>query len=193
MTSKLVEEIEVIAKTAVWLAKEGYKLATISIPKKQSMSREEQENYLRTTLRSAGCEPVELNFYSHGPDIIAEKEDICLKVECKGLGTGQTGTLKNYFNRALASVVSYYDRTDNIHLGLAFPYAPDYVHDLSKRVPAALRKTLNIWIFLLSEDEQDVIVLSPESIFTLEEKMDEGLIRKIANYLGITIEAASTL
>lgn len=192
MTSKLVDEIEVIAKTAVWLAKEGYKLAAISIPKIQHMSPEEQKNYLITTLKSARCEPVELNFYSDGPDIIAEKEDICLKVECKGLGKGKSTTHRNNFDRALASVVSYYDGTDNIHLGLAFPDAPDYVRHLSKRVPDELRKTINIWIFLLSEDGQDLRVFSPESRFALVERevLTPGIIAGLAKQLGITIEEA---
>src|SRR5688572_18401201 len=50
---------------------------------------------------------------SSGPDIVAVSENEWWFVECKGAGAGKTSTQRNNFDRALASVVSYYDALPN--------------------------------------------------------------------------------
>lgn len=163
MTNELVDEIKVIARIAVWLAKQNWELKAFSIPKGEQHfpSVDERKKYLISTLEGEHCKHGELEFFNGGPDIIAEKSGVCLRVECKGLGKGKPQTLRNNFDRALASVVSYYD-LEGIHLGLGFPDAPKYKSFINTRLPDALRKKLNIWIFLLNKDSLVVEAFSPK-------------------------------
>ena len=116
-----------------------------------------------------------------------------MKVECKGLGEGKASTLRNNFDRALASAVSYYDRLEGIHLGLGFPDVPEYKNLISARLPDALRKKLNIWVFLLSEDRLNVKAFPPEEKPgfvkpkpSKEEKKEEKAIKILVKALGVT-------
>ena len=111
-------------------------------------------------------------FLSSGPDIVAVSKNEWWYIECKGTGTGKKQTQRNNFDRALASVVSYFgeDRIDlsekyknaKQYLGLALPASPIYIHELNRRVKIPLRKALNMWI-LLYEPETDSIRSIPSS------------------------------
>ena len=105
--------------------------------------------------------PREPEFTGSGQDIIAVSEKEWWCVECKGVGTGKPQTQRNNFDRALASVVSYYeDRPDTpsqwdeyvkdsrVFLGLALPASTQYLKELERRVRSPLRQRLNLWILL---------------------------------------------
>src|SRR2546426_3696293 len=92
---------------------------------------------------SCGCVPNDLfQFASSGPDFVGISSHEFWKLACKGAGSGQPATQRNYFDRALASVVSYYTdspptmpdflsalRDAVPHLGLALPATPDYLRE----------------------------------------------------------------
>ncbi|MCY4137059.1 MAG: hypothetical protein OXF56_02180, partial [Rhodobacteraceae bacterium] len=104
---------------------------------------------------STGREP---EFSRHGPDIVAVSEHEWWCIECKGTGTGKPSTQRNNFDRALASVVSYYEddpqapvrwaKDARVFLGLALPASPQYLKELARRVRSPLRRRLNLWILL---------------------------------------------
>ena len=110
-------------------------------------------------------------FSKEGADIVGMSETEFWQVECKGAGSGTTQTQRNNFDRALASVVSYYqeevegfpDQLKNAqpYLGLALPQSPDYMRQLRKRVRVPLRKTLNLWVLLYDPDTNSVKPISP--------------------------------
>ena len=101
MNTKLVDEIEVVARTAVWLAKENWQLKAISIPtgRQRFSSVSERKEHLISTLKKERCRHDGLEFPLDGPDIIAVRGEVCLKIECKGLGKGKASTLRNNFDR----------------------------------------------------------------------------------------------
>jgi hypothetical protein len=112
---------------------------------------------------------------SSGPDIIGVSETEWWQVECKGTGIGKPQTQRNNFDRALASVVSYYcAKPENLpqkyahyngarpYLGLALPASPAYLNELTRRVRQPLRKVLNLWILLYQRESQNIHVVSPD-------------------------------
>src|SRR3990172_1886108 len=190
-----VDEIEVVARVAVWLAKQNWQLKAFSPSKGAQIfpSEDERRKHLISTLEEEGCEHDKCEFSSGGPGIISERGEVFFKVECKGLGEGKASTLRNNFDRALASAVSYYDRLEGIHLGLGFPDVPEYKNSISARLPDALRKKLNIWVFLLSEDRLNVKAFPPEEKPgfvkpkpSKEEKKEEKAIKILVKALGVT-------
>ena len=68
-------------------------------------------------------------------------------------------TVRNQFDRALASVVSYYDRAQGLQLGLALP--EEYLKHIQDRLPQALRATLNLWILLYVSADNEVYAYAP--------------------------------
>ena len=104
---------------------------------------------------------------SIGPDVFAflkEKEEVW-KVECKGAGMGTPQTQRNNFDRALASVVSYFRESTpklSVRLGLALPETHAYLNQL-KRVHKDLRKRIDLWILLLDpQDRRSIRAISPD-------------------------------
>jgi len=71
-------------------------------------------------------------------------------------------TLKNHFDRAIASTVSYYDQTDGIQIGIALPYNEIYLEFIEKKIPKPLRKVTSMWIILYNKENESVDVISPE-------------------------------
>ena len=78
------------------------------------------------------------DFVTTEPDVLAISEKEWWQVECKGTGTGKPNTLRNNFDRALASVVSYYEEScpetvpdvfahARPFLGLALPDTEEYM------------------------------------------------------------------
>ena len=83
------------------------------------------------------------------------------KIECKGLGAEvRTPTVRNNFDRALASMVSYYDKPKGLRLGLALP--EEYLKHLEVRLPRALGTALNLWVFLYVKSENTVYASAPD-------------------------------
>jgi hypothetical protein len=125
---------------------------SISLAKGQGLLPiEEQETRVTRAFAKAGILFDETKlFKNRGPDIVAISGGTVWKVECKGMGTGKAQTHKNNFDRALASVVSYYDKPGT-RLGLAL--ANDYLwkYSYGKRLPKPLREALEMWVLLVSE------------------------------------------
>ena len=101
-------------------------------------------NYIKETIESfyGGREP---DFVRSGPDIVAVSEKEWWRVECKGIKeNNKTQTHRNNFDRALASVVSYYEdrpdippewngwAKDGVFLGLALPASEHYLKQLKR-------------------------------------------------------------
>lgn len=122
-----------------------------------------QKVRLKETLSRLGIGRDSVSFNPSGPDIIANCNGDCWKIECKGFGIGKRGTLRNNFDRAVASTVSYYDRVDNVRLGLAIPDEAVYSDLLVTRLPPALRERINLWIFLYLREKNDIEVYEPGS------------------------------
>jgi hypothetical protein len=110
---------------------------------------------------AAGISPDDVS-PSQGPDIEAVCGDEVWKIECKGLGNVTPQTLKNNFDRAIASAVSYYRKKEGLRIGLALPEA--YIAHMRERLPQALREAINLWIFLYITDDE-VVVWAPNQEF----------------------------
>ena len=170
---KKVSEYDVLTAAALWLFREGYKLIQISLPGRQVIPTLEQRLLVEDKLKNSGVPTLGISFNSQGPDIIAENETRIWKVECKGLGEGKQSTLRNNFDRALGSVVSYYDLEDKeLCLALAMPYNQDYNRHIINRVKKPLRRLLNLWILLYFTNNQLLLPFSPDSEFSDETILD---------------------
>lgn len=90
-------------------------------------------------------------------DIVTPEIDVLVAVAV-WLWPGKPATQRNNFDRALASVVSYYTESPPKDLaafsnaiqflGLALPETGYYMSELKHRVSKPLRKTLNLWVLL---------------------------------------------
>ena len=108
-------------------------------------------------------------FVGTGPDVVAVSKEEWWQVECKGVGAGKPQTQRNNFDRALASVVSYYDDAPpedllpgaSPFLGLALPASPTYLSELRKRVRLPLRRQLNLWVLLYDSSTETIQAISP--------------------------------
>ena len=145
----LCSELEVLIATAVWLVQNGWKLEAISIAKGVGLPPiEVQKEEARKAFQSKNITFTEELFKARGPDIVANSNEGIWKIECKGLGKGRRQTLRNNFDRAVSSVISYLD-TPETRIGIAL--ANDYLGalDLGQRLPRALREITDLWVFLL--------------------------------------------
>ncbi|MGH7901300.1 MAG: hypothetical protein ACRENZ_06125 [Thermodesulfobacteriota bacterium] len=105
---------------------------------------------------------------SDGPDIVATNENRIWKVECKGLGGGKPSTLRNNFDRALASVVTYWDIEGKEQcIAISLPYNEFYNSQIEIRVKLSLRKHLNLWILLYIPNYK-ILPFSPDLEFSGE-------------------------
>jgi hypothetical protein len=114
-------------------------------------------------------------FYSGGVDIegIGISKTEWWQIECKGASKGTPQTRRTNFDRALSSVVSYYEDafpgwTDEKNsnrpvpfLGLALPSTSYYLHHLKQRVRRPLRQKLNLWILLFDPQAKHIRSISP--------------------------------
>jgi hypothetical protein len=139
-----IEEIQVIMGVAKWLRSQGWTADTVSVPHGQGLDTRTHRNQIKSVFP-------EVRFSNKGPDIIAHRGDELWRIECKSLGNVPRGTLKNQFDRAVASAVSYYDRK-GIQVGLALPEA--YRQYIVQKLPRALREAINLWILLYVVDEE---------------------------------------
>lgn len=162
-----VSEFYVLCAAALWLQDLGTVEEVIISPARgQEISLADQRRQLEEKLHRAGCEKI--SFQNNGPDIVARDRSCIWKVECKGLGRGVTSTIDNNFDRALSSVVSYYDEPaeeghnnlSNVmsllankdkptRLALALPRTDRYMSLLRKCVRPALRRRLDLWLLIV--------------------------------------------
>jgi len=92
-------------------------------------------------------------------------------IECKGAGLGKSQTQRNNFDRALASVVSYFEESPQglgaehqgatVCLGLALPATRAYLNELRRRVRSPLRKRLNLWVLLYELESKKIRAVPP--------------------------------
>jgi len=160
MRQEPVPEIHILIETCHWLCSKGWQLDTVSFPKGKGLDYSEQQKMFFRRMITSKIE-LPKNYESNGPDIIARKDDIIWKVECKGLGIGVKSTLRNNFDRALSSTVSYYDKTQGVRLGLAMPQESIYLNLVQNKIPQALRLKLDLWIFLWDSHNQRLNVVEP--------------------------------
>jgi len=116
---------------------------------------------------------IQPQFVTDGPDICGLSEKEFWQIECKRAGAGKSQTQRNNFDRALASVVSYYDdvtsklpenfKDAQQYLGLALPSTHDYMRELTRRVRKPLRQKLNLWILLYDLNTKAIREVSPEN------------------------------
>ena len=157
MLRQKIPEIDIIIATALWLNSNGHALKSISIPKGLGIKRDVDKQKLIDKLSAAGISTNSISFKSEGPDIVASFNEGSWKIECKGLGGGKGSTLRNNFDRALASAVSYYDSKTGIRLGFAIPKEDTYFNLIASKIPQPLREVLELWIFFINADSVEVI------------------------------------
>ena len=165
---------DTIQEGAVLLATIRFLLARKAIPYRVSVASGkgiDAEQIKSEVQRIFGEVPFTPNFRGAGPDVVAVSEDEWWQVECKGVGAGKPQTQRNNFDRALASVVSYYDDAPedlpnwaegaSPFLGLALPASPTYLRELSRRVRLPLRRQLNLWVLLYDSSTKTIHAVSP--------------------------------
>lgn len=145
-------ELEVLIATLVWLVRNGWTIEAISVAAGYGLpSVDRQKNEIKKALVAKNVSIDQVIFKAKGPDIVACSQEGVWKIECKGLGKGKAQTHRNNFDRAVASVISYFD-DPSTRLGLAV--ANDYLwaYNLSERLPQTLRAVTNLWVFLLENE-----------------------------------------
>jgi hypothetical protein len=148
MDNQLVSEIDVLIGITKWLISKGWQVEVLSIPHGQGINSAADRNKLETELTKVGMDVCNIKFIASGEDIRAKQGNNIWKIECKGLTSGKNQTVKNNFDRAVASVVSYYTKSEDLQLGLALPDAEEYKRFIRARLPKALREAIKLWVFL---------------------------------------------
>ena len=167
--NEIATEAHVLRATTVFLIERGASPYQFSIASGKGIDSKSIEANLKELFSKVGYNP---SFVSNGPDILAISEEEWWIIECKGSGFGTPQTQRNNFDRALASVVSYYEDSPNelqneyknvkVTLGLALPATRQYLNELRRRVRKPLRKRLNLWILLFDIGTQKIIPVQPE-------------------------------
>ena len=164
MKTKTVPEIDVLIATGIWLFQNGWKIESVSFATGRGMRKDDVKSKFYAKFSEMNIPFEDIKISSNGPDIIATKDSITWKIECKGLGSGSTSTLRNNFDRALASTVSYFDQKNNLRVGLAIPREKTYVNNIKTRIPKTLREKLNLWIFLFNPDKNAIDCYEPNEV-----------------------------
>ena len=167
MSDPIIPEVNVLRATISYLAGRGVFPVQMSPPTGQGIDTSNFKKEMTELFSKFGAQP---NFVGNGPDLIGASETEYWLVECKGSGTGKPSTQRNNFDRALASVVSYYEDTSPdtntnaiFFLGLALPKTPSYLKELKRRVRIPLRCKLNLWILLYDRATNSISSISPEN------------------------------
>jgi hypothetical protein len=166
----IIQEVDIMIAAGHFLVQRSVQLKQFSAPKGKGIDTQLAKNQIiETFYPTPGFVPY---FVNEGPDIIGLSETECWHVECKGSGSGVESTQRNNFDRALASVVSYYGeeiddlpveyRNAHSYLGLALPASPVYLNELKRRVRQPLRKILNLWVLLYQPESKSIRAVSPE-------------------------------
>ena len=174
-----MKDSHVISEGEVLLAAIRYLLTIEAVPTQISVAcgRGINVKSIRRKCKNALADSsVEPQFENSGPDIVAISEDQWWMVECKGAGKGKPATQRNNFDRALASVVSYYGnrpvgvannvKKSRMFLGLALPDTTRYSHYLMTRVRPPLRKRLNLWVLLYERATRKIRAIAPDQRYT---------------------------
>jgi hypothetical protein len=110
-------------------------------------------------------------FRASGPDVVAQYNNVKWKIECKGLSPGDERTKINNFSRAVASAVSYVDMPKDLRIGIALPDYDTYHKLVSKKIPQALRKKIDLWIMFYNQKKDSIEeIINPDNIFNLAQK-----------------------
>lgn len=158
MTFPIVEEATVLKKTTDFLIDRGVVPYRFSVARGKGINSAQIATSISQKFAAVGLKP---GFSTFGADIEGISEKEWWRIECKGTGTGTSQTQRNNFDRALASVVTYFElppytmianieqvKDAKLFLGLALPASPHYLRELKRRVRRSLRMHLNLWILL---------------------------------------------
>lgn len=173
-----IPEIDVLVASSLWLYRRKLLPYQFSIARGHGINGALSTENLRVRLQNIGLPWEAMTLTADGPDIVAISKSEWWQVECKGAGVGKSQTPRNNFDRALASVVSYYgaplpELPEEFHavtqaqpyLGLAIPATRDYLRELSRRVRPPLRQRLNLWILLYKPSSGEVRAVSPDDSY----------------------------
>lgn len=115
MEPQYVPELDVLMAVVQWLHSEGWTIERLSVAHGAGIDSVNGKNRVEAELTKLGIERNSVRLVSTGEDIRAKKGDILWRIECKGLAESmKPPTVRNQFDRALASVVSYYDQTQGL-------------------------------------------------------------------------------
>ena len=156
---QVIPEEHVLVGTLMYLLNKGWDIESVSPATGEGLKPVGEQRQLIEFVMNAAERPIgsENFFRSDGPDVIAHRGGEVWTFECKGLGKGKPNTLKNHFDRAVASVMSYYDKSGT-KLGLALH--PLYLDKYGKKLPAALRMATNLHILLV--EDKTTRLIEPE-------------------------------
>jgi len=169
-SAAIIPEHEVLIATTIFLIERGPIPYRFSVASGKNLNSSGAIDHLREVFLKRGLTP---NFTGNGADILAISDTEWWAIECKGFGSGTPQTHRNNFDRALASVVSYFEdepqglsdqnlRSLTFYLGLAIPATRAYLNELRKRVRMPLRKKLNLWILLYEPEIKTIRPILPE-------------------------------
>lgn len=169
--NRAVGEGEVLVATIRYLLTRNAKPIRVSVARGRGIDAKSITQDVKDCLRNASHELPE--FEPSGPDIIAATRKECWIVECKGASAGKPQTQRNNFDRALASVVSYYGDRSLLEfvekrkgvLALALPATTHYRKLLKGRVHARLRRQLNLWVLLYEPAVREMTTIPPNRSF----------------------------
>ena len=160
MQPQYIPEVNVIIAVVRWLHSEGWTIQSLSIPRGQGIDSVSSKNKVKAELAALGIEEKSVRFVPKGEDIRARKGSTLWRIECKSLGTDlRPSTLRNQFDRGLASTASYYDQSQGLQLGLALP--EEYFKHIKDRLPQALRIAINLWVFIYVIADELIATLAP--------------------------------
>ena len=168
----IVPEPDVLIATTVFLIERGVVPYRFSVAAGRGIDTSGATARLNQAYAAVGRNP---SFSGNGADILALSDSEWWVVECKGSGAGQPQTQRNNFDRALASVVSYFEDqpqglpTDSqnvkVCLGLALPATRAYLNELQRRVRSPLRKRLNLWVLLYELASKKIRAVAPDAAY----------------------------
>lgn len=164
-----ISEPDILIAASVFLITRGVTPYQFSVASGRGLDSTRATERLREACRTMGFTP---RFTGDGADILGISDTEWWIIECKGAGSGKSQTQRNNFDRALASMVSYYEekpqgvgpeyQNTTVCLGLALPATRLYLNELRRRVRAPLRKRLNLWILLYEPNSKLIRAVSPE-------------------------------
>lgn len=165
MNAQYVYETDVVIAVAKSLYEEGWTIHKISVPRGRGNTN--ATNKVVNALIKYDDKVASKTSAGGGEDIKAQKDGIMWKIECKGLGNNlNLSTIRDYFDRALASVVTYYE--PGIRLGLALPWEK-YHKLIASKISSAVRERLNLWILLYAEGSGSIVQFEPNQRITIPE------------------------
>ena len=151
--TEYVSELNVLIATCRWLHQNGWQIDSVSPATGYGLPAiAQQKDEVRSAFNGAHIPFQDRTlFRPKGPDSLARSGRGIWKFECKGIAPAEPQTHRNNFDRALASVVSYFD-APQLRIGLAL--AGDYLWEyrFGERLPQSLREAIGLWLFLMEKD-----------------------------------------